>query len=221
MKDFFRKNLILFLIALISVVGFCALSFLTVLKFSVESEEQYITTCNTGVIDEIEISLTFGKRLSNYYGLSQVLSEAQELLPEGAILTMTDADGSVLAATKNEEHFTLPLSDYGVITQSIRDEESKTVGVLTTYYEKQQIMKRLMPTAAKSIIGSLVVLALAILVAAVFGIKRQISSGRVAGILTVAIILQGAILVIIYASAFVTVYNILLWTVGFAIIGFK
>ena len=61
MKIFFRKNLVLFLIALISAAGFCALSYLTVLRFSVESEEQYITTCNAGVIDEIEVSLTFGK----------------------------------------------------------------------------------------------------------------------------------------------------------------
>ena len=202
MKIFFRKNLVLFLIALISAAGFCALSYLTVLRFSVESEEQYITTCNTGVIDEIEVSLTFGKRLSNYYGLSQVLSRAREYLPEGAILTMADVDGGVLAATKEGGHFALSLSDYGVVTQSVRDEKGKTAGVLTTYYEKQPITDGLMPAVIKSIIGSLAVLAAAILAAAAIGVKRRLDSSSVAVVLMAAIILQGAILVIIYAGAF-------------------
>ncbi|SFG75038.1 MFS transporter [Oribacterium sp. WCC10] len=202
MRNFFRQYIVLFLITLISAAGFCALSYLTVLQFSIQSEEQYISTCNSGLINEIETSLTFGKKLSNYYGLSQVLSKAQTLLPEGTILTMTSFDNGVLATTKGEEHFIVSLEDYGTVEQTIHDDNNAEVGVLTTYYDKQAVKNRIIPVMRTSVIVSIAIIFAAFIIIFLISIKVSLDSNRVAAILTTVIMLQGAFLTVNYSDAF-------------------
>ncbi|MBQ7677802.1 MAG: hypothetical protein IJT32_06170, partial [Lachnospiraceae bacterium] len=202
MKDFFRKNYILLIITVLSAVGFCVLSYLTVLQFSVQSVEQLIETSNSGIIKEVETSLSYGKKLSNYYGISQVLSKAQELLPEESILTITDADGGVIATTEGTEHFTVSLSEYGVVEQTICEETGEKAGVLTTYYRKQPVRAQLKPVVLSSVVGSIIILLAVVLITAFIHTKRPLSGGGVAAVFTAAILLQGALLTVTYGGAF-------------------
>ncbi|MCR5592048.1 MAG: MFS transporter [Lachnospiraceae bacterium] len=205
MKAFFREYYIILIITALSAVALCALSYLTVLDYSYSNEEQYIITCNETAVEEIETSLQYGKRLSNYYGIGQVLQRSRELISDGgmdSIVVVEDADGNVIATTKDEDHFVIPLSEYGTVRQDILDGD-KTAGVLTTYYSKKNVVSSLAPSARRSTFGSIGILALLIIVLVTVGVKKNWQANRIVFAAVAAIVLQGIFLTAVYEQEFV------------------
>ncbi|MCR5686806.1 MAG: MFS transporter [Lachnospiraceae bacterium] len=206
MKAFLREYYIILIITVMSALALCALSYLTVLDYSFANEEQYIVTCNESAVEEIETSLRYGKRLSNYYGIRQVLLRSRDLVAEGgmdSIIVIEDADGSVIATTMEEDHFVIPMSDYKAIEQEIHDGADNTAGILKTYYSKDNVVSALLPSAVRSTLGSLGILIVLVIVLLAAGVRKNWSANRVVAAAVAAIILQGVFLTAVYEQEFV------------------
>ena len=205
MKDFFHKYYILLIITILAVVALCSLSYLTVLDYAFTNEEMYILTCNDSAVEEIETSLLYGKSLSNYYALDQVLIRSREVIAKDGsecILLIVDPEGNVLATSNEEEHFTISLSDYGSISQDIHDGEGNVAGVLTTYYPKDAVTKSIKGTTNYAVIGSIVIVVLLILVLLIAGNLRKLRNETVMLMVVVAVIIQGVFLTAVYVKEF-------------------
>ena len=205
MKAFFREYYIILIITAMSAAALCALSYLTVLDYSYSNEEQYIVTCNETAVEEIETSLQYGKRLSNYYGIGQVLQRSRELISDGgmdSIVVIEDAEGNVIATTKGEDHFVIPLSEYGTVRQEIFDGED-VAGVLTTYYTKQNVVSALAPSAVRSTLGSIGIILALLIVLITVGVKKNWSANRIVFAAVAAIVIQGIFLTAVYEREFV------------------
>ncbi len=205
MKDFFRKYYILLIITILAVVSLCSLSYLTVLDYAFTNEEMYILTCNDSAVEEIETSLLYGKSLSNYYALDQVLVRSRDVIAEDGsecILLIEDAEGNVLATSNGEDHFTISLSDYGRISQDIHDGEGNVAGVLATYYPKDEVTSSIKGTTNYAVVGSIVIIVLLILVLMIAGKLKKLRNQTVMLMVVIAVIIQGIFLTAVYVKEF-------------------
>ena len=202
LNDFFREKIVLFIITIISAIVLCVFSYLIVLEDTFSNEEQCIMTINSSVLEEIETSLRYGKRLSNYYGISRVLKNAEKFLPPNIILTVEDSDGNVLAATEDKENFIISLSDYGVVRQDIHGGMNDVAGVLATYYMKESVRNNLTNSAFKTVIVSAFITVLTVLCCAVLGVKMRCSSRMIIAATVIGIIVQGIFLTFHYKNDF-------------------
>lgn len=203
MKSFFKQYYVLFVITLFSAAGLWFLSYLTVLDFSFNNEEQYISSCNEGMIEEIETSIRYGKRLSNYYGIEQVLDNAKALLSEDVIITVSDIANNVLATTAGKDSFIIDESKYNSVKQVIHGSNGNAIGYIRTYYLMENVRKSLSHTAIISLIGSVGLMLFLLFICAVVGAKRNWSVGYVIAAVITVIILQGIFLTVTYTGEFV------------------
>ena len=197
-----RRHLVLFIVTLISVVGLCALSYLTILNYSYENEENFITICNEGVIEELSASLAYGKDIDNYYGIGEVLQKAAGLLNEGSFIVLENAQGETVAMSKEGRSFSFAGSDYGEIRQAIPGPDGETAATLVTYYEKKEVLLGLSAAAFKAALGSAVLFLLIIMACLAAGSLKNWDSKKLIPIITVGIILQGAFLTASYLPEF-------------------
>ncbi|MCR5107402.1 MAG: MFS transporter [Lachnospiraceae bacterium] len=203
MKNFFHKYYVLFIITLISAAGLCALSFLTILDYSFDNEEQLIATCNEGLIEEIETSIRSGKTLSNYYGISDVLKRAGDLLSKGSILVIENDNNRPVASNTDLQSFSIDSEKYGVVEQEILDKGENTIGTLFTYYDKDLVRQSISHVFIVSVIGSLIIFLLIIIACYFFYLKNTDSdTGLIIRVIMVGIIIQGIFLTVNYSPEF-------------------
>ena len=201
MKKTLQKNFILLLIALVSTIGLCALSYLTILNYSNENEEQFIRSCNHELIANIQSSIGYGKSLNNYYGIEELLSDGAMLLDEGSIIVLSDTEGNVIATSVEESSFSLSTLNYGEVVQEIKGAGGETDGSLVTYYPLDMIRKDIRPMAIRSILGSLILFAVLILVILLLG-RTFPTAAFVVNSVIGCIALQGVLLTLIYQPKF-------------------
>lgn len=201
MIGFFRKYYVLQFISLLAAVGLCVLSYLTILDYFKKNEEQFIISCNDEVIDEITTSLKYGKTLSNYYGISDVLKRAALLLNEGSIIVLANKDEEAIASTMEESYFQLERSDYGEVIQEIRSNEDGLEGYLKTYYSYIKIKEELKDSLKKSVIGSLIVF-LIMTICCFAGYKKGVSDNHIVLLMILGVTIQGIFLTVNYRPEF-------------------
>ena len=197
MKQALRKNLVLLVIALVSTIGLCALSCLTILDYTYENEERYIISCNEGIIEELETSLRYGKSLESYYGIETVLSKEAELL-EDAVLLIEDADGEMLASSSQE---TILFSDWKTVVQEIRGEDGQTAGKLYTYYPRKPVLDSLRKDFIVSLAASLLCWLLLAAACMLLGFKGW-PVARLIHVVVIFIVAQGIFLTVLFQPRF-------------------
>ncbi len=202
MRGFFRKYYVLQFVSLFAAAGLCVLSYLTILDYFKKNEEQFIISCNDEVIEEITTSLEYGKTLSNYYGISDVLKRAALLLNEGSIIVLANKDDEAIASTTEETYFQLERSDYGEVIQEIRNSEDGLEGYLKTYYSYIQIKEELKDSLKKSVIGSLIVF-LIMTICCFAGYKKGVSDNHIVLLMILGVTIQGIFLTVNYRPEFV------------------
>ncbi len=202
MKTFLQKYYVLFILTFISSVGLCALSFLTILDYSFDNEEQLILTCNEELVKEIETSLKSGKTLSNYYGISEVLKRATDILSPGSIIVIEDAEHNPIASNMDSQNFSINTERFGVVTQEVHDKNGNIAGTMQTYYDKKMVWNNISGAFVRSIIGILVIFLLIILICYYFDKKKDTDAKLIVRIIVVGIIAQGIFLTADYSPEF-------------------
>ena len=199
MKQTLKKNNVLFIIAILSVLGLGILSYLTVLNFSYENEERYIATCNEGITSELETSMKYGKSLESYYGIESVLKDAAEMLGNDCILCLTGKDGEILAASLET---TVNMSEYRELKQDILDPDGERAGSLYTYYPNSYILESLLPARNRAIAEMPVFLLFLIAVCTYLSFARNFSTHRLINVVLILIIAEGVFFTFNYQGCF-------------------
>ena len=202
MKSFLKQNLVLLIIALFSAAGLFGLSYLSLLNYSYDMEEQYITACNAETISELESSMKYGKSISSYYGISRLLDKAASLLRDNCILVIKDADGTDIASTETLQSFSVDTSEYGITEQEIFDKHGQTAGLLITYYPKSGIQADLNSAMVRSAVGSIVIICALFICYALLGALKKVSRQKLVYVIIAGIIVQGCFLTYNYAPQF-------------------
>ena len=197
-----RRYLVLFIVTFVSVVGLAALSYLTILNYSYENEENFITVCNEGVIEELSSSLAYGKDINNYYGIGEVLEKASGLLNEGSFIVLENAQEEAVAMSREGRSLSFTRSDYGEIRQDIPGPDGEKAATLVTFYEKKEVLEGLSAAAFKAAAGSAVLFLLILIICLVIGSLKNWESRQLIPIITAGIILQGVFLTTSYLPEF-------------------
>lgn len=201
MKSTGRKYVLL-IIAIISAAGIWALSYLTILDYASDNEEQFITTTNDGVIDGLENVIRYGIRLDRYEGLSADLKRAVELLDKGCIMVIENDSNEVIATTFEEDEFTISMDSYGEVSQEINSPDGSVSNFLITYYPRASIIKSISKASARSVAGSVVIILILAAVCIYLSDKRGFASDRLIPVIVVGIVLQGAFITVNYTQTF-------------------
>ncbi len=202
MKEFIKKNYILFLVAFISAAGLCVLSYLTILDYSYTTEEQFISSCNTGLIEELESSLKFGKSLKSYYGIHELLVQGAGILSEGSVIVLEDEDGVHLAASFEGSELMVPESEYGEVRQDIHGPRGEVMGKLVTYYRLDTVRLSLQDAGLRSALGSFGIFIILVAVCLIAGAGGVLSDRKLIGMIVAGIFVQGIFLTVNYIPRF-------------------
>ncbi|MBQ9632401.1 MAG: MFS transporter, partial [Lachnospiraceae bacterium] len=203
MMQIFRKNIVLFAVAMISAVGLCVLSYLAIYDYAEDNEEQYIRITNDGIIDELQTVVRYGIQLERYPKLKNEIDNAAGLLGEGSILVLENEDGQVMAASGEESHFSIPMNRYSEVRQELEHPDSgQAVGALVTYYPKDIVSRRIASAGQRSLAGSAVILLCLVAACMLLAGRMSYGANRLIPVIVAGIAVQGAFLVIHYHPLF-------------------
>jgi len=206
MKKIKTEHIVLLVIALFAAAALCVLSYLTVLQYSYDMGKNSIEVTNQEIIQELETSLQYGKKLDSFYGLSDVLSKGKTLLNNGTILTIESIDNQILALSEKSNSITINPNEYLQVSQDIND-GTKVVGILKSYLPKVSITSSLKSTLFTTIACCAAVFLIILFIFLVILPKRNISKKKSIIIVICGILLQGALLTVIYVPVFVSSAN--------------
>ena len=202
MKKILGEYYVFLIIAIISAAGLWALSYLTVLEYACDNEEQVISTTNDSIIDKLETVISYGIKLERYEGLSDEINRAAALVDEGCIMVLEDEAKTVIAATTDEDEFDIDMADYGEIVQDIRASDGSVLYRLYTYYPKAAAISPIYPAAGSAAAGSVIILLCLVILCRYLSSRRLVSSERMIVIIVAGIVLQGAFLTFNYSKTF-------------------
>lgn len=196
-----RKNGVYILLTIIAVVALYAFSYISAMNYCKNMEEQYVLSCGEQIANEISQSITYGKKLDNYYGLSELLEKGTNLLGENYWMIAVNKSGEYINSNQGNTQCTIDINEYSMLTQEIKSGDALE-GYLEIYIPKAAL-KELSRACILRVSILCAGLLLLMLVAMLVVIEKRGNAGRlVFGIIIAGMILEGVICTSNYSILF-------------------
>ena len=202
-KFFLRENLVTMIIAAVFSVLLFFFSLMTVFRYSCDMEEDYISGCSEEILVEFTNGLTNGKTIDNYYGIKGLLDKATELTGGQNIIIVRNSDEKPVTSNQQENSFEISSFMYKQVRQAILDGDGKVCGYLDSYYPISMIFSAMKSKIISSAVGSLLILAVTILIFSVILIRALMSRNKALLVIIGGMILMGLFCTWNYSSIFI------------------